>query len=268
MSERTVVGRLWAWGVVVVAGLLVLALVAGLSLFPRLGAGQDVIDGLEPAFTPERVAGDVAGISMVSAIVDLADPITTAAGGAAAEVPALVGFVAAQTGLTEAEVLAALAENFPHTTALLQAIPLEDVTAEVPELVAFLADTLGVSPDDVAAALDANFPRLAQSIAALPVVTNGWEDVAAEFPDAGPLTRFDGTDVASVPDLRDYFAGDVVAAVAAVADDFDELDGTAPQVNWFPFLLTVLGAIVVTYGLAMLLIVRRPLVPPFPEVAV
>ncbi|MBA3286965.1 MAG: hypothetical protein H0U21_02920, partial [Acidimicrobiia bacterium] len=178
-----------SWVVVVVVGLFVAVLVPSLHLPSRLDGGQSVLDEARPAFSAERVAGDRAGITMVSAIVDLADPIATAQGGAADEVPRLVTFVAGATGLGEPEVLAALQTNFPHTTALLQAIPLDAVTAEVPGLVGFLADTLGITEEQVLATLNEEFPRLAQSIAALPTVTAGWNSVAG----TENLTRFDGS---------------------------------------------------------------------------
>ena len=65
-------------------------------------------------------------------------------GGAAAEVPKLVAFVSQKTGLSQAAVLAALQKNFPHTTALLETIPLSSVTTELPGLLAFLEKTLKV----------------------------------------------------------------------------------------------------------------------------
>jgi hypothetical protein len=46
-------------------------------------------------------------------------------------VPKLIAFVSQQTGLSQKAVVAALAKNFPHTLALLQAIPLSSVTAEL-----------------------------------------------------------------------------------------------------------------------------------------
>ena len=109
-----------AWLIVALVGVVVVVLVLGLNLFGRLGAGQDVLDEARPAFTEERVQGDRAGITIVSQIVDLADPIATPRGGAAAEVPKLVAFVSKETGLSEAQVLATLTKEFPHTTALLQ----------------------------------------------------------------------------------------------------------------------------------------------------
>ena len=175
--------------VVLVVGVGVVALVLAMSLVPRVSNGQKLLDALRPANDAARVQGDRAGIDMVSAIVDMEDPIMTAEGGAAAEVPKLIAFVSQQTGLSQAEVVAALQKNFPHTTALLQTIPLSSVTAELPGLFAFLEKTLGVSEAELLAALQANFPGLAQSITNLPAVTNGWNNV----PNIDGATRFDGT---------------------------------------------------------------------------
>ena len=241
-----------AWGVVVLVGVLVLAIVFGLRLYPRLSGGQELLDDARPAFAAERVAGDRVGIGMVSSIVDLADPIATRKGGAAAEVPKLVAFVSSKTGLSQAEVLAALQKGFPHTTALLQAIPLEDVSAELPGLVAFLSKTLGLSKAEVAAALADNFPRLNQSIVALPTVTSGWQNV----PGTEGLTRFDGTPVRSVPHVRDYFAGDVIPVLERQQKNFTRLEATWPKVNVFPPLLSTIGVIVIVFGLLMALLWR------------
>ena len=139
--------------VVLGVGVGVVALVLVVSLVPRVSDGQELLDALRPANVPERVQGDRDGITMVSAIVDAEDPIMTAEGGAAAEVPKLIAFVSKQTGLSQAEVLAALQANFPHTTALLQAIPLSSVSAEFPALFAFLEKTLDVSEAELLAAL-------------------------------------------------------------------------------------------------------------------
>ncbi|MGA2320538.1 MAG: hypothetical protein ABSG95_07315, partial [Solirubrobacteraceae bacterium] len=88
----------------------------------------------------------------------------TPQGGAAGEVPKLIAFVSQKTGLSQAEVLGALKKNFPHVTALLQAIPLSAVTAELPALFAFLEKTLHVSQAQLLSALQASFPGLTQSI--------------------------------------------------------------------------------------------------------
>ena len=146
------------WVVVLVVGVLVVTVVLGLSLIPRLNDGQKVLDAARPAFASERLTGARAGIDIISTDVDMADPIGTAQGTAAAEVPKLIAFVSQQTGLSQAEVVAALQKNFPHTTALLQTIPLSSVTAELPGLFAFLEKTLGVSEAELLAALKDELP--------------------------------------------------------------------------------------------------------------
>src|SRR5680860_339882 len=88
-----------AWFVVLVAGLVVLAIVSGLDLHPRLDAGQRVLDGARPEFTEERVVGDRVGITMIGNVSDTYDPIIDAQGGAAGEVGPLVELVAGATGL-------------------------------------------------------------------------------------------------------------------------------------------------------------------------
>jgi len=241
------------WGVVLGGGLTVLALVLGLSLFGRLDGGQKLLDDAKPAFTDERVAGDRAAINMVSSIVDLADPIATDSGGAAAEVPKLVGLVSQKTGLPQAKVLAALQKAAPHTTALLQAIPLSAVTAEIPTLAAFLSKTLNVSGDQLIATLQKSFPGLAQVISNIGPVTSGWNDV----PGVSQLTRFSGAPVKTVPDVRDYFSKDVVPVLERRRGDFQKLESTWPPVNWFPPLLAIIGAVVALLGLLMVLASRR-----------
>ncbi|MGH3156012.1 MAG: hypothetical protein ACRDNF_05495 [Streptosporangiaceae bacterium] len=121
-----------SWLVVALVGVFVVALVAGITLVPRLNAANRLLDHGKPVFTNARVTGDKAGVDFVSHAVDTLDPIMTPAGGAASEVPALVTFVSKKTGLSQAAVLAALTKNFPHTTALLEAIPLSAVNSEIP----------------------------------------------------------------------------------------------------------------------------------------
>lgn len=242
-----------AWGVVCAVGVVVVALVIGLSLFPRLGGGQELLDDAEPAFTDERVAGDRAGINMVSSIVDVADPIATFQGGASQEVPKLVGFVSRKTGLSDAAVLSALRKEAPRTTALLEAIPLSAITAEIPPLAAFLSSTLKISGDELIETLGKSFPGLAQVITNVGPVTTGWRDV----PGTESLTRFDGERVQTVPDVRDYFSKDVVAAVEARKDDFQKLESTWPPVDVFPPLLLVIGIIVALLGALMVLASSR-----------
>jgi hypothetical protein len=250
-------GAATPWLVVVAVGVLVVALVLALKLIPRLNSGQKVLDGARPAFTAERVAGDRAGIKMVSSIVDLADPIVTQSGGGAGEVPKLVAFVAGRSGLSQAAVLAALQKNFPHTTALLETLPLSGVTAELPGLEAFLAKTLKVTPAQLSVALSANFPRLYQSIKALPTVTNGWTNVPA----TSALTRFNGAPVRSVPDVRTYFSADVIPVLEQQRANFASLNGTS-RVDWIAPLVLAIGIIVVIYGLLMIILTRRAAARP------
>ena len=243
-----------AWFVVVVAGSVVLAIVWGLELFPRLDAGQRVLDGARPEFTEERVAGDRVGITMIGNVADTYDPIVDAEGGAAGEVGALVELVAGATGLEAADVLAALEANFPHTFHLLLTLPLDQVSAEIPGLLTFVADNSDL-PDAgaVLEAIAATTPRLAQAITNLIVVTENWRDVEG----TDGVTRFDGvTAVDSVPEIRDFFAADVVTAVETVAPDFRDLDEPWPEVGLIATILTVIGVVVVVFGLLMMVVTR------------
>ncbi|CAN5572568.1 hypothetical protein BH20ACT17_BH20ACT17_12890 [soil metagenome] len=53
------------------------------------------------------------------------DPIVTAKGGAAAEVPRLMAFISEPTGLTRRQILGRLGRRAPRTAAVLQALPLK-----------------------------------------------------------------------------------------------------------------------------------------------
>jgi len=237
-----------AWSVVALVAVLVLGLVFGLSLYPRLNAGQEVVDGLRPAFVPERVAGDTAGINMVSEIVDVADPIVNEQGGASAEVPKLVEFVSSETGLSSAAVLSTLQTEFPFLTHLLLSLPLTGVTAELSGLLAFLSTVLQATPVEVLTLLKTDFPALNQVITTLPAVTSGWENV----PGTDKLTSFDGQPVRSVTEVRDYFAGDVIPAVAQNQANFERVDTYWPPVSGIPILLTVIGVLVLLFALVMM----------------
>jgi hypothetical protein len=243
-----------SWLVVALVGVFVVAVVAGVSLFPRLNAAQRVLDHGKPVFTAQRVAGDRAGITFISHAVNTLDPIVTPSGGAAAEVPALVAFVSKKTGLSQAAVLAALTKNFPHTTALLEAIPLTSVTSELPGLVTFLAKVLHATPAQVVGGLKANFPGLYQSITNLPFVTGGWDNV----PGTAQLTRFNGAAVHTVPQVRTYFSADVIPVLQDQRAHFTALDGTDGVAFLAPLLLTV-GIVVIIFGLAIALFARKGL---------
>jgi hypothetical protein len=245
---------MWSWLVVALVGVFVVAVVAGVSLFPRLNAAQRVLDHGKPVFTQTRVTGDRAGITMISHAVNTLDPVVSPKGGAAAEVPKLVAFVSKQTGLSQAQVLAALTKNFPHTTALLKAIPLTAVTKELPGLVGFLAKTLHATPAQVLTALKANFPGLYQSIVNLPAVTSGWENV----PGTANLTRFNGAAVHTVPQVRTYFSSDVIPVLEDQRAHFNALAGSDGVAFLAPLLLTV-GIVVIIFGVAMALFARKGL---------
>ncbi len=235
------------WVVVLVVGILVVTVVLGLNLIPRLNDGQHVLDAARPAFAPARVAGARAGIDLISKDVDVADPIGTTSGTGAAEVPKLIAFVSQKTGLSQADVVAALQKNFPHTTALLQAIPLSAVTAELPALFAFLEKTLKVSQAELVAALQASFPRLTQSITNLPTVTNGWDNIQ----NMSGASSFAGAPIKTVPDLRTYFGADLIPVLETQQSNFASLDGTS-SVDWIAPLLLIVGVVVILFAALMI----------------
>lgn len=243
----------FGWSVVTAVGAVVVLLVIGLGLFPRLGGGDELLTDARPAFTAERVAGARAGINIISDVADMTQPIATTSGGAAAEVPKLVAFVSKGTGLSQAQVLAALQQKFPHTAALLTSLPLSATTAELPSLQAFLAKTLGLTPAQLKAALAQDYPGLAQVLGALPAVTNGYNDV----PGTEKLTRFNGKPVNTVPEVRDYFSSDVIPVLERQQAHFQDLDDPWPPVNVFPLVLIVVGLGVLIFGIVMLVRTRR-----------
>jgi hypothetical protein len=235
------------WVIVLGVGVLVVTLILGLNLIPRLNAGQKVLNDARPAFQTQSLKADVAGIDFISTNVDMANPIVQASGGGASEIPALVAYAAKQLHTTPAGALAAIQKNFPHTAALLGALPLADVTAELPKLVAFLATTLKLTPAQVDSALATNFPALTQAITNLPAVTNDWNNI----PGMNGMTDFNGKPVTTVPELRDYFKNQLIPAVGAQQSNFQSLDGTS-SVSWIAPLLLVIAGIVIVFGLAMI----------------
>jgi hypothetical protein len=240
------------WAVVFVVGVIVVAIVLGLKLIPRLNDGQKVLDAARPAFAAERIAGDRAGINIISDDLRMADPIVTPQGGGASEVPALVADVARKNHISSARAQAVLKKDFPHITALLQAIPLTSVSAELPGLLAFLGQELKLTPAQLDAALNANFPALAQSMANLPKLTGGWESI----PGIDGLTRFHGAPVRSVPELNTYFTSDLIPVLERQRGNYDSVDGTS-SVNWFAPLLLVVGIVVIAFAALMIVRNRR-----------
>jgi hypothetical protein len=244
------------WVVVLGVGGLVVAVVLGLNLISRLSDGQKVLNGAKPAFQTQRLNADVAGINLISTDVNMANPIMTPSGGAASEVPALVDFAAKKLHVTPAQALAAIDKDFPHTAALLGALPLSSVSAELPGLLTFLEKTLKVTPTQLLDALSTNFPALAQAITNLPTVTAGWNHIQH----INGLTNFNGRPIRSVPNLRTYFQKDLIPAVAAQQNNFQSLDGTS-SVNWIAPLLLIIGIIVILFAAAMIALNLRSSVP-------
>jgi hypothetical protein len=249
-------GELVSWGTVAAVGAAVVVLVLALNLFPRLAGGNDVLDAARPAFTEQRIAGTAAGVAVVDAATNLTEPIVDEQGGAAAEVPKLIAFVAKGTGLSQAQVVALLKDKFPHATALLMALPLSGVTAELPGVQTFLASTLGVSKAQLATTLQRDLPGLNQVLTSLPTITDGYQAV----PGTERLTRFSGEPARTVPAVRDYFKADVVPALARQQGNFVKLDDPWPKVTVFAPLLLVVGILVLLYGIVMFLRVQN--VPP------
>jgi hypothetical protein len=241
-------GPVLQWVVVLVVGIVVVALVLGLNLITRLSDGQDILNAAKPVYVTQRLDADIAGINIISKNVNMANPIVTPAGGAAREVPTVVSFVAAANHVSAAKALALLQKDFPHTTKLLEALPLSAVSAELPHLVAFLDKTLKVTSPQLVAALQANFPALLQTITDLPKVTSRWENVPGLAHDG--LTDFNGVPVRSVPQLRNYFAN-LIGVVARQKSNFDSLNSTT--VNWIPWVVLAIGAIVILFSLGMIL---------------
>src|SRR5271166_6663094 len=64
----------FAWAVVSVVGVAVVALVLGLNLFPRLIGGQTLLDDMRPFFALDRIQGDRAGIEFIFIVVDALGP--------------------------------------------------------------------------------------------------------------------------------------------------------------------------------------------------
>lgn len=235
------------WVIVLGVGVLVATVVLGLSLISRLDDGQKVLNAAKPAFTTPRLRADVAGIDIISRNVAMADPIVTAQGGGASEIPAVVAYVAKTEHVSQAQALVLIHKDFPHTLALLEALPLSSVTAELPGLESFLEKVLKVTPAELTAALKTSFPALAAAITNLPTVTSGWYQI----PGIGGLTNFNNTPVHSVPQLADYFKDELIPAVGAQQANFQSLDGTS-SVNWIAPLLLIIAIVVILFAAVMI----------------
>jgi hypothetical protein len=233
-----------AWMGVVAVGVIVMALVLGLQLIPRLTAGQELIDAANPAMTDAAVKGEVGGTRLISQYVDLAEPLMTRKGRSREELRRLVTMIKRKTGVSAERARALLRREAPHTEALLRAVPFSGVADERRRLTAYLSKTLNVAPENLQDDLARTFPRIYQTLSELPSVTSGWYDV----PGVEGLTRFDGTPVKTMAQVRDYLRDDLVATVDEEQDHFRSLAGSG-GIGYIPWLLLVLGAGLAIFGL-------------------
>ena len=123
-----------AWVGVALAGLVIIALVFGLALIPRLGAGQRVIDAATPAFADTRIEGTQAGLNTISQYVDVVDPLLTRRGGGLRDAEALIVLMRRKLGVSTEQVRKILRREAPRTEALTRALPLAAIADEVTPL--------------------------------------------------------------------------------------------------------------------------------------
>lgn len=240
-----------AWAGVTVLGVIVVILVVSWQLFPRLTAAQSLIDGLNPAFSADRVNGDRGAIGIVSAATNTGDAAMHPSG-AAAEVPKLIDYIAAQTSCSRNDVLVMLQNDYPHLNGFLTSMPLTDVGNEIPNLVHYLGTVLLMTPDQVEHLLATDYPKIHQVTVNLPKMTAGWDAISG----TEKLTRFDGTPVHSMPQLRDYLSDQVVTPVEHQQANFRGL-GTRGGVGFLAPLLLVLGIVVIIFGTTMAVAARH-----------
>ena len=233
-----------AWLGVAVVGVVVMALVVGLQLIPRLSAGQKVLDAAQPVMSDGAIAGEVAGTNLLSEVVDLVDPLMTRRGKSREDLGRLVTMIKRESGVSAQRARAVLRREAPHTEALLRAVPLSGVAAERPRLTRYLSTTLNMTAENLEDELARGFPRIYQILAEIPGVTSGWYDV----PGAETLTRFDGKQVASMPEVRDYLRDDLVKTAAEEKARFQQLAGSG-GIGYIPWLLLALGAGLTLFGL-------------------
>lgn len=235
----------FAWVVVPVVGAAVVGLVLGLNLFPRLSGGQVLLDDVRPAFAASRIQGDYAGVEHISVFVDALGPAVPPDGGLGTDYDALVDRIATKVGVPRERVLELVHSFFPHTAAILDAVPFSEGTAEIPKLVDYLASTENVTSDQMRETLQADFPGIYGVLTNLPDITNWWKNV----PGTENLTRFDGSPAHAGPQVRDYFRDDVIPALQRQQPNYVIVDTNWPQLIVFAPLLTAVGILVFFYGL-------------------
>ncbi len=245
-GARRVPGRL-GWTIVSAVAIVILAIVGAAQYVPRLNAADRLLGTFEPAFEQSRVEGDRAGVDMVHQTVLFGDPIATKRGGASDEVPELAAFVARRTNVSRRQVLASLRQRAPRTAAVLQAIPLSSVAAEIPHLLTFLQRRMKLSRAELLALLEERTPKLAQAILAVRPVAIRWNSI----PGTEALTRFDGQDVRTMPELDQYFGQDVIPVLENQRENFYDLADPWPPLNVLPWVLIAVGSLLLLYSLLM-----------------
>ena len=240
-----------AWAGVTLVGVIVVILVVSWQLFPRLTAAQTMIEDLNPAFTIDRVTGDRGGIEMVSAATNAADAMMHP-DGAAGEYPKLIDFIAQRTGRSRDDAQALMKTDFPAINGFLASLPLPEVSAELPKLVHYLGTVLFLTPDAVDEMLQKDYPAIWQIYVNLPELTDGWDAI----PGTENLTRFDGTPVRTMPQMRTYFSEELVAPVERQQGNFRPL-GVRGGVGFLAPLLLVLGIVVIIFGTLMVILTWR-----------
>jgi hypothetical protein len=238
------------WAVVTLVGVIVIILVVWWQLFQRLNAAQSMVDDLSPAFTVERVHGDRGAIEMISAAADTGDAMMHP-DGAAAEYPKLLDFVAQRAGLSRADAEALMRKDYPAINGFLSGLPLPEVSAELPKLVHYLGTVMFMSEDEVNTMLQTDYPAIWQVYVNLPKLTDGWDAI----PGTENLTRFDGTPVRTMPELRTYLSEEVVGPVERQQANFRPL-GVRGGVGFLAPLLLALGVIVIIFGTTMLILTK------------
>lgn len=244
-----------AWAGVTLVGVIVIILVVSWQLFARLGAAQSMVDDLSPAFTVDRVIGARGGIEMVSAATDTGDAMMHP-DGAAAEVPKLIDFIAQHTGKSRDDAQQLLRNGFPAINGFLTSLPLPEVSAELPKLVHYLSTVLQITPDQTDDMLQKDYPKIWQVYVNLPKLTAGWDAI----PGTESLTRFDGSPVHTMPQLRTYLSKEVIAPVERQQANFRPL-GVRGGVGFLAPLLLVLGSAVIAFGITMMVKTRNGVTP-------
>jgi len=244
----------FAWAAVFAIAILTLVAVGALSYFPRLNGADTAIERLAPAFDQQRVAGTRAGIDVVAQAASFGDPIVTAAGGAAAEVPKLLAFVAEQTGVSRDQVRSRLRRAAPRTSALLEAIPLSRASAEVAPLLSALARKFDMSESELLRTLRDRTPQIARTLPALRPVTRGWNAIPA----TQDLRRVDdGAPVRTLPAFASYLDKDVVPVLESGRADFESVADPWPPLGLLAAIVLGFGALLAIYAVAMMFLATR-----------